>query len=217
MWLHFGVHTMSPNCKIKITDSNFKIEQNILKAMEDELKVSLNKSKPRIHSQIINLVIDALEVCPEIKSLQSGKLRTDFGLSDDPTHEIIYAIANSTYVYFKNIRLYKKSASAVLSIYIQPSDFRNLFALPGSSIQTDKGQTIPWLEWLLTAGDSILITDYHVDYGDFPSSRSGGAIMKPTGAFKVDSQFSGTASDNFITRALASKEKEILDIIRTNI
>lgn len=208
---------MSPNCKINILDSNFKIEQSILKALEDELKISLNKAKPRIHSEIINLTISALETCPEIQSLQNGKLRLDFGLDEDPTHELIYAIANSTYVYFKNIRLYKKSASAVLSVYIQPNDFRNLFSLQGSSIQTENGQIIPWLEWLLTAGDAVVVTEYHVDYGDYATSRSGGAIMKPKGIFKVDSAFSGTQDNNFITRALDNKKEEILNIIRNSI
>jgi hypothetical protein len=208
---------MSPNFKITLVDSNFKIEQNILKAMEDELKVILNKARPKIHAEIINLVIGALEACPEIQSLQGGKLQMDFGLSEDVTHEIIYAIANSTHVYFKNVRLYKKSASAALSVYIQPEDFRNILSLSGASVKTDKGQTIPWLEWLLTAGDAVLITQYHVDYGNYPKSRSGGAVMKPSGIFKVDSAFSGTAEDNFITRALEKKQDEILNIIRKSI
>ena len=203
--------------KIKILDSDEKIIQNILGSSEKEIKNLLAKSKVKIQSQVINLVVEALSQCPEILSLQSGKLKYDFGLDSDPTQDIIYAIANSVYVYFKNFRLTKSKATSVLSIYIQPSDFRNILSSSSAVVITKNGDVLPWLQWLLLEGDAIIITQYHVDYGPYPSSRSGNAIMKPSGVFKVDSAFSGVADDNFITRALAGYQEKFLDIIRTSI
>ena len=203
--------------RLKIIDSNSKIEKSILAASETEIKAIFQKAKTKIHARIINLVIDALSKSPEIISLQSGTLKYDFGLDVDPTQEIIYAVANSTYVYFKNFRFNKNSVTNILSVYIQPDDFRNLLSSGFAQSITNKGEALPWLSWLLTAGDAIIITQYHVDYGPYNTSRSGGAIMKPGGIFKVNSEFSGTVDDNFITRAIKGYESQITDIIRTSI
>lgn len=203
--------------KIKIIDSNNKIEKSILDACRDELKGIFNKAIPKIRADVINLTVKALQGSPEIQSLKGGLLKFDFGLVDDPTQAIIYAIANSVDVYFKGLRLNKRSTTNVLSVYIQPSDFQNLLSLPDAYSVTELGNSLPWLKWLLTAGDAILIKDYHVEYGNNPNSRSGGAVMVPKSVFKVNSAFSGTEDDNFITRALANYDKELATIVEKSI
>lgn len=203
--------------KIIIKDSNEKIEKNFLSASEKELKTIFQSAKPKIESGIKNLVLSALLNCPEIKSLQSGQLRLDFGLPIDPTNEIITAVVNSTYVYFKNFRFTKYTVKNVFSIYIQPSDFRNLIDNAYANVITEQGEVLPWLEWLLTAGDAVVISGYSVEYGPNKNSRTGAAVMVPVGFFKVDSQYSGTVENNFITRALQGKENEISEIIRKNL
>jgi len=208
---------MNLNARIKIIDSKNKIEGNILKSCENELKNIFSKARPKIHSAVINLVIEALQKSPEIISLQTGTLKTDFGLDFDPTETIIYAIANSTYINFKGFRLNKNSVTNILSVYIQPSDFKNILSMSDASVLTDKGQSLPWLEWLLLEGDAIIVTEYHVEYGAYESSRSGGAIMKPSGVFRVNPAYSGTAENNFITRALASYGDQIKEIVRKSI
>lgn len=203
--------------KIKILDSNNKIEKNILDACRDELKKIFNKAIPKIRADIINLTIKSLSTSPEIQSLKSGVLKFDFGLAEDPTESIIYAVSNSIDVYFKGLRINKNSTTNILSIYIQPTDFQNLLNLPEAISVTELGNSLPWLKWLLTAGDAILIKDYHVEYGNYPQSRSGGAVMVPKSIFKVNSAFSGTEEDNFITRALSQYDKELSEIVEKNI
>lgn len=204
---------MNLKANIKIIDSNIKVEASILKSMYEGVKSILFRSKPNIESRVKQLAREALYKCPEIESLRSGKLKFDFGLDNDPTTEIVEAIVASTYVYFKNFKLVKNGYSNVLSVYIQPSDFLNLFTLSSASIITESGVELPWLSWLLTQGDTILVTQHHVTYGAYVDSRSGGAVMKPGGVFKVDSKFSGTPDDNFITRALEKYQQQIVDTI----
>lgn len=208
---------MQINGKLTIVDSVAKIEKEILKAYEAEVKLLFRKSVYKIQADIINLMIEALYQSPEILSLQSGKLKADFGLDFDPTEVIIYAIANSTTVQLNNFKFGGSTAENVLTINIQPEDFRNVLNLREASILTEKGSALPWLEWLLTAGDSIIITNYHVSYVPNPSSRSGSAIMIPKGVFKVDSSFSGTIQNNFITRAIDSHQEQIIEIVGRNL
>lgn len=204
------------NAKFKIITSNAQIERSALKECEREVKQILAKAKAKIHADLINLVIEALSTCPEIISLQGGKLKQDFGLSSDPTTDIVYAVANSVVIDFKNFTLSKLSKAA-LTVYIQPDDFMNLLSRDFATVVTEKGQILPWLQWLLIEGDRIIISEYHVEYGVYPSSRSGEAIMKPGRIFKVDSSFSGNKDDNFITRALSRYESQIKDIIGNSI
>ena len=112
------------NVKIRILDSQQKIENEILKVSETEIKKKFQSAKPKIESKIKDIIVRALSECPEIVSLKSGTLKLDFGLVIDPTADIIYSVANSTHVYFKNFRFNKKSVSNVMSIYIQQSDFK---------------------------------------------------------------------------------------------
>lgn len=209
------------NGKIKILESTPFITDNILQAVRKELKLRFNFSKAKIKAELINVIIEALSVCPEILSLRSGKLMLDFGLDFDPTQELIYAIANSVVVDFESLKYSmwqsKSINHSLLNIYIQPTDFQNLLSQDFAKVITNKGQELPWLQWLLLEGDSVIITSYRVQYGPFETSRSGGAIMVQKGLFKVDPAFSGDAENNFITRALKKYEERIKETIGKNL
>lgn len=205
------------NLKINIIDSNIKIKNNISKALQKDIIKIFKSNAPRIESQVKALVYEALFNCPEIISLRQGTLRMDFGIPIDPTNEIVAAIVNSTHVYFRNFDFSQKSVHNVLSVYIQPEDFQNLISNAYANVITERGEVLPWLEWLLVGGDAVQIMGYEVEYGLFDNSRSGGAIMIPTGYFKVDPQFSGTPADNFITRAISPYGDKITQIIKDNI
>ena len=76
------------------------------------------------------------------------------------------------------------------------------------------GGSIPWLSWLLTAGDAIIIGDFGVDY-EVGTGRTGGATMsREEKPFKVDPMYSGDEQDNFITRAIEPTLREISAIVK---
>ena len=104
-----------------------------------------------------------------------------------------------------------------MQINIQPSTYSNLLSLPVAQQALEIEARIPWLEWLLTAGDSIIIAHYGVEYGA-GLGRSGGAHMvglkdAPFGPYKVNSAFSGNLNDNFITRSIKRSEAQIKNAI----
>lgn len=205
------------NLKINIIDSDIKIKRNLSRALQKDIMNIFKSSAPKIESQIKAIIRQALSICPEIVSLRQGTLRMEFGIPIDATDEIINAIVDSTFVYFRNFNFFQKNINNVLSIYIQPQDFQNLISNAYANVITERGEVLPWLEWLLVGGDAVQIMGYEVEYGLFETSRSGGAIMIPTGYFKVDPQFSGTPEDNFITRAISPYGDKITQIIKDNI
>lgn len=187
--------------KIKNVD---QMKQEIIKILEKQSQDLIEKNRPKIRSAIKPLIIDAILDCEEIKSLQNGILKYDFGLNFDPSYVIAWSIADSS-----RVRYIKTSAySAGFIIEIQPGSHENLLSLKEAYQETEMGE-IPWLKWLLHMGDSVIIGDFGVKYTN--SGRSGGAIMikNYNAPFRVDSNYSGTAENNFITRALNNKINEI--------
>lgn len=198
---------------MRIIESNSEIEKKINKLLAGQITSALNKKKSIMRSSIIAILETALLSSPELNSLSSGSLKYDFGLEIDPSFEIINSIISTTRLSVRPIVYNGKSFKGGVSLYVQPSSYNNLLSL-NVAYQSIKGGELPWLKWLLTAGDSILIVDYGVEYG-LGLGRSGGAKMKEgIGPFRVNPSFSGTADNNFITRALSRYQKEIIDTIQ---
>lgn len=186
----------------------------INKALAKEGEQVLKKASSNIRKQVKEVVRRAIATCPEIQELSSGVLKFDFGLTEDPSTAIINSVANSTRVSVSKISSRGGSFRGGVRITIQPSTFSNLLSLPVAEQAIEKGGSIPWLKWLLTAGDAIIIGEFGVEY-EMGTGRSGGATMKKSEKpFKVNPLYSGDEVDNFITRAIDPTIREISAIVR---
>lgn len=202
---------------MKIVESNARLRATINKAIAKEGSITLSRYAAKIKTKVKNIVGVALAASPELSSLSSGSLKFDFGLVDDPSPQIINAIVDSVEVNVVKIRATKGRFSGGIRINIQPSSFSNLLSLSVAGQVIESGGSIPWLNWLLTEGDSIIIADFGVDYGA-GTGRSGGATMdKKFAPFRVDPAFSGTVVDNFITRAIKPYLRQISQAVRSEL
>ena len=89
-----------------------------------------------------------------------------------------------------------------------------------ASYTTLKGRVIPWLEWLLIAGDKTLLADYvFTEDVSVGTSRTGLGLMRQqnTGRWHVPREFAGTAKNNFVTRALSRLENEVITIMQQEV
>jgi len=192
--------------RLKLLDTPAQIEKKINKAFAGELNKSLSRKVPLLRDKLTPIIRSALNASPEINSLRGGVLKLEFGLEDDPSSEIIESIVSSINV---NLKPVDTKFNGGFTLVMQPNDYSNLLSLPSASQPIDGG-SLPWLEWLLTIGDSIVIADFGVEFGSFPESRTGGARMASKARpYKVNSAFSGTPDDNFITRSISRVSSEI--------
>lgn len=199
---------------VKFLESNSQLEKKIRKALADEINKTLKPQVAQLETKLKPVFRSALQKSPEINSLSSsgGTLRLEFGLDSDPSAAIINAVIESLNVEW--VKVNPTNFSGGLIVTIQPSDFNNLLTLPQGS-QSITGGSLPWLSWLLTLGDTVIITGYGVEFGSFPNTRTGQAKMSTKFApYKVNSAFSGTIDDNFITRAIEKTTPEVEKIIR---
>ena len=207
--------------RLKIVDSTRDVKAKILFELREVIDKAYRKAKPRIEQKSRQLILSALKGSSTIQSLTSGKLQADFGLSSSDaaraSEDILSTVAKNI-----NVDFTISSSDLVGSIKLNllppdVSQFTNLST--ASYINTGKkGGEISWLEWLLTKGTEIVIDGYQVTYDDTSFfSRSGKALMKKNGFFRVDPDHAGTVDDNFITRTIRNLSDEIFLIIRVEL
>jgi hypothetical protein len=202
--------------RINIVTSKQQISTGVNKTLTKAMNKALAEAAGKVKRVAYPIIKNALISSSEIQSLKSGILKAEFGLDSDRTGELIDTIMSSLDVVVTKVRGGKHSRSGSIAIVMQPNNYANLLSQGFASQSTEDGTLLPWLSWLLTLGDKIIIADFGVTLGDF--GRSGGGRMeKSSSPFKVSSQFSGTPNNNFITRAIASTAPTIQKILQNSI
>ena len=200
---------------VKLDQQQFSIAATLeIKAILDR---TISQLIRKIRSGLVAYVEEKLRKGPNdtYYSLDIGELRRDFGFraGENVGERVVKAVSGS-------IELTKLgSTSASLGgIRLQLLKGGIEFLLDkGFGAYDSNGNTVDWLRWLLTAGDTIVIADYQVmkEKGTpLKGSRSGYALMvspKMSKGFRVDPNHSGTIDDNWITRALFSAQQDIVD------
>ncbi len=192
---------------IRILESDRQISALINRGLARAFDKTMRQNIPALKTKMGSIISGALYNSHEIRSLSGGTLMADFGLTSDPSHNIVSSVVSSMAITTKRTTSSSSTIRGGFTLTLQPSDYTNLLSLPSAQQPIDGG-SIPWLEWLLTLGDSIIIANFGVEYGPF--GRTGKAHMTESAKpFKVNSSFSGTPNNNFITRAIQSVSPQI--------
>lgn len=206
------------------------IRRKIINAIAEQLQPAVAKAIPKVRSQFQNLIYDTLTKTTEYRSLtQHGQLQKHFGL-DNPVQRLEGVIGRWLEgMEVKNtLRKHNKFIAGGIKVNMFQADFGDVTGLPEAQVMTEKGELLPWLDWLLTFGDQTIIVGYRV-MPSRPSarrfskrwSRTGLSIMVSSGkrppTWRVPPEFSGTANNNWITRAFARKKTIILEILQNAI
>jgi hypothetical protein len=200
---------------LKLAYSNSDISRAMNEALSVELNKILKKNTKRAQDQVKSLVPQWIREQPEIQSILDqgvfGSLNAQFGFiagtAPEAVAAIVSAVSDSIFVEFKTVA----NLSGGITFYLQPDNFANILSLPQAFIPALSG-SLPWLEWLLIKGSTTIVSGY--SYSPDNSGRSGGGTMRLGKAWRVPSQFAGTTEDNFISRALEGREKELLSILK---
>ncbi len=201
---------------VDLLDSNNTIQDKMYSALVELINKKIIKNKDKTitaFKQRIRLwVMDQ----PEIDSLLNAglhSLHAQFGLirgsESTIVDNIISAIVNSFTVHIGKIN---NTFKGKIEFNFQPKHFFNLLSLPGGHVITMKGSDLHWLDWLLTHGDTTIIMGY--EYEAVSSGRSGGGVMNTGGVWRVPPEFSGTDTNNFVTRSFKFREKEISQVLQ---
>lgn len=211
---------MTMKLKMILTESNSKIKNDILKIIFSRIDNAINSSLGTIKSKTIDVLTLAIQNEPEYNSLKFGQLRMELGIEDTGVVDNIVNTIVQTFSVTKTLRYNTRGLSDGVKITVlSGSDLNSIISSSDANINdTERGYSLPWLEWLLTKGVSPIIKNYKVETGSFANSRTGMAIMVHSDTdWQIAPQFAGTNDNNWITRAFSKCESQILSIIKSSI
>lgn len=202
---------------VKLLESDDLIAKKIMDALIPDIEKFMVSGVNRLKSELPNIIKNTIVNTPEYESILNGKLKYEFGLPDSSNKLAgLLDIWSTTLDYtFKPPKKYKGQIIGSFSVSAIRVDFSDVlysdYAIMYDSL---RGYTLPWLEWLLLEGNKTIIDNYDVKFGPNKYSRTGNAVMKSSSSsWSVPSEFAGTISDNWITRAIDSANNDINDLL----
>jgi hypothetical protein len=167
---------------------------------------------PQLERQVREIFrAEALE-SPVVRSIRGGILQAELGIEDeDDIIGVIEAAANAIDAFWFGPEGNILSVGGI-EVLFTPGVLEQALRSPDGQY-TSRGRAgshvIPWIKWLLQAGQSVVIADHSVMFGVFPNSRSGRAIMRKGGGWAVPPEYAGDAADNFIRRTIEAIRPEV--------
>lgn len=196
------------------------VKQQILAAMAAHLNDVVTIATPKIKDRLALSITEAIDSSPEALDLRGGgKLKGELGVVNaELAIEKITAIVIQS-VEVQSIRFRADgSARGVAGKFILnvlPRDLTAVLSLKEGTFRSENGFEVPWLTWLLTMGDRIIIREYGFVAGPNKASRTGlGIMVENQATWQVPHEFSGTIANNWLSRALNTVSNELGLIIQ---
>ena len=195
---------------LTIKETDAQISREINKRIAQKLSSALRSAAPLILSEVKDVVRDAIVSSPEYRELFGGSLQAELGVPSAGTRidRSLDMWLDSIEIEIERPKFSIRGVTAGLSIVGIRDGYADALGTSDASYTTEKGKVIPWLQWLLLEGDRAIIADYTFssDIGTGQRSRTGLGVMRQDRSrrWRVPPQFSGTSTNNFVTRSLAS-------------
>lgn len=206
---------------LTLLDTSSEIRNNIFNSIKPLLDKAIDKTINKLRPLLVDLIRSALISEPEYSSLISGTLRSELGIADTSNVDAaVNNIANSIVINKKSISVNNLGFTGGIELnLINNQDFGGALNDASAFVNdTERGYSLPWLEWLLLKGNAIIIKNYEVKFGPSPKSRSGDALMiQSSSSWRVPPEFAGTIKDNWTTRALNRIDNKIINLIQTTL
>ena len=200
---------------IRINENEFFTAANeeILKVVSKSISFAISKTRPTFVKEIKNALRQDI-VYLELSNKIDGILYYDVGLANagQVAEQIVELVSNS--IQLRKLPAIRGDLGGI-GLTVLKDGLQPILSLPMGSYQS-KGGKVDWLDWLLTAGTSEVISGYRAMYGFFDTSRTGQAIMvkSKTKGFSIDPDYAGTENDNWITRSLKRVEGNISNLFQ---
>jgi len=153
-----------------------------------------------------------------------GELGIPKGEEDAFVTAVAERVAKSTLIRIGKIRRVGLKIGGAVSMFIIQADYSDVLAIPEATITTKKGDKLPIVKWILTAGDVPILQTKGYRYKMKKAGRSGEGVMlksKNNDYFKIHSSYSGVVEDNWLTRAFNEGKQmfiaEIKDFIQKRV
>lgn len=211
--------------KLKMLTPRRLFADKIIKAMHAEIVKRLHgmafqTSVRRGTNKILEEALKSQKTYVDMVA-HDGLLRAELGVVDSQSamDKLVRDWLRSTHVKVQTPRIVGHQVlGSVMTIRSIQADYEDVLSKAYASYTTERGEVIPWLDWLLTKGDELFLTGYITWNPATPTiaSRTGtNTVMKKSRgkAWGVPSEYAGTSEDNYATRAIAAAADDIKALI----
>lgn len=206
---------------LKLLENTSDITTIILNNLKIQIEKTINKALPSIERDIKALIKTSLMSEPEYSSLIAGSLRAELGISNvSDVDNVVQAMVDTLNISQNSINVSNNGLSGGFKLTMIKSDDISgiIYSDSANVVDSERGYSLPWLEWLLLKGNETLVQNYNVNYTNSSRSRSGMALMvKSDTNWRVPPAFAGKINNNWTTRAIIKSNAQITSIIKSNI
>lgn len=189
------------------------IEDMIANAGIQHVNSVLFKCLLPIKLAVASIVSGSIYRCPEYASIMAGELYPQMGNVDPSVvlQSVMDNVSGGVAVTTTGARRLGRGYSGSITIEILRSDYSEVLGVQGGSFSSEGGYSIDWIRWLTIEGDRILVYGYKFTTLPWVGSRTQKGFMRKAsgGTWSVPPQYSGIASDNWLTRAILSSIGDI--------
>lgn len=206
--------------RIKILETEKEIALRIGNALIPQVRSYMQSRINKIRKGLPDVISSAIINSPEYADILGGRLRYELGIPD-PNAKLSGLLQiwtqNLSVTYSPPVVISSGQVKSALSIGMIKTDFSDVLGTEYAMVyDSNRGYTLPWLEWLLLDGSVPIVRDHKVVIGSNPRSRTGMALMRESrnSYWSVPKKFAGTQNDNWITRAMDMYRDQIYDFIK---
>jgi hypothetical protein len=193
---------------VDMSDTIAAIEKKVLDSLAKIMNDVLQHARSGVISGIQDLCDKLIRRTPEFEALWGHDfLLGELGVPDieQRLNAILEGVKRGVMADIIPVKRQGSGLAGGMLIGIIPSELGTILSLPESSYETEKGQTIPWLDWLAQQGDRVLVWGYDVEMARTSTakarSRTGLALMVKGTGWRIDPRYVGFPHNNFFTRA----------------
>ncbi|NBX98090.1 hypothetical protein EBQ81_04485 [bacterium] len=203
---------------ITILENSKQIQETMLRTLLPQVSSFMHKVITTIKKELPEIVQEVIFNSPEYTSILGGDLKYQFGLPDSASklNGLINIWTNNINIEYVKPSISNGQIKSKFSASMIRADYSDVLGTDYAKMNdTQRGYSLPWLQWLLLDGNQILIEESVIVLGPNPNSRTGFAVMKPsrTGSWRVPSEFAGTIQDNWLTRAVNDASPKINNLL----
>lgn len=206
--------------RIKVKFKRFLFRNYVLDNICEQLNNRFKMIKGEFNDFVRQLAYEIIVLSKDASNLRKfgiaqWGLGIPFGTANDFIDAVAQRTADSVLIRYGRLRRVGAQIGGRIGIFAVKSDFSDVLDLPEATLTTEKGDELPILKWILIMGENPIyqVRGYKAVYAR-GTGRSGGATMQPTKNssefFRIDSSYSGTSTDNWLTRAFAERKDYFL-------
>lgn len=195
---------------LKILTNATKFLNQLKEDLKRRLKPRLRKAADGLKAELSEKIPQWIETSIDYYLLKKKRNRVELGITEEQLREAMNDVAE---LIIQSIRIEITSDPGGLKLSFDERTLSAVGHLPSGEYISENGHLVEWLNWLVTAGSEVVVEGHHFT-DRLGEGRIGGGVMWKGGVWRVPLEIRGDRSENFVTRIMDKKTKEMYRLMR---